>query len=431
MPKRASRTTPEVWSFFTGAMGLDLGLESVGIHPTLAVEVNPVFCETIRLNRPGLHLLQRDVATLSGTELRRERDHAGEVHLMVGGPPCQSFSSGGKRAALSDPRGNLIYEYLRLIKEVRPRFFILENVANIVTAALRHRPIAERPGKHWSLKRYSDPSLNGGDDAPPLEPDEMASSAIRAILQDVDSLRYSTFFGVLNAADYGAAQRRLRFVLLGSRDGECPPLPAPTHGRPGSGLRPFATVQDAIADLEADPGPHSEYTERVRRFFALVPEGGTWRSLPPELHREALGNSFSAGGGKTGFYRRLAWGEPSPTITGRANRKGSALCHPSAIRPLSVRECARIQGFPDEWVFAGAMNQQYMQVGNAVPVALGAAVGSVFTPEGHRVEERRSALLQSGAEREAMLAEAIQTLRASGRNRSAQAREERQLKLGI
>jgi DNA (cytosine-5)-methyltransferase 1 len=420
----------EVWSFFTGAMGLDLGVEQAGIQTSLAVELNPTFCDTIRRNRPSLCLLERDVCGLTGSALRHARGWDGDVYLVTGGPPCQSFSSGGKRAALTDPRGNLLYEYLRLVGEIRPRYFILENVANIVTAALRHRAISQRPGRHWSLKRYGDPAVNGAGDAPPLDLDEMASSAIRRILSDIEALRYDTVFGVLNAADFGAPQRRLRFLMIGCRDGRSPDLPAPTHGPLGSGLAPYVTVRDVIADLEDTPGPHSEYTDRVREFFALVPAGGTWRSLPAALHREALGDSFDAGGGKTGFYRRLGWDEPAPTITGRANRKGSALCHPTQVRPLSVRECARLQGFPDAWQFSGSMNSQYQQIGNAVPVALGTAVGLAIRQHSEG-DSRSDGTTWSPRDQEGMLMAAIRTLRAAGRNRSAQQREAMQLALAL
>jgi DNA (cytosine-5)-methyltransferase 1 len=152
----------------------------------------------------------------------------------------------------------------------------------------------------------------------------------------------------------------------------------------------------------------------VQRFFRLVPEGKNWRSLPARLQRIALGGSWEAGGGKTGFYRRLAWGRPSPTITGRANSKGSALCHPEDDRPLSVRECAAIQGFPNDWKFFGAMNTQYMQVGNAVPVNLGSAIGKAFAefhPPGHRRTTTDSL--------DAMLEAATARLRAAARNHSA------------
>jgi DNA (cytosine-5)-methyltransferase 1 len=398
---------PVVWSFFSGAMGLDLGFEGEGLRPSLAVEVEPVCCETIRANRPDVTVLQEDVTKLTGRRLR-ELTGQSEVDVMVGGPPCQSFCPGGRRAALGDPKGNLIFEYMRLVAEVKPRRFVLENVGNLVTAAIRHRPIAERPGKSWNLSSYGRPGqskLLGDGGAGPLEPDEQSGSALWMLLETaVADLGYAVSFGVLDAARFGAPQRRYRFVMLADRDGAPPPLPTPTHG---ADLEPERTVRDAIEDLVDDPGPGSQYTPPVREVFDLVPAGCNWRSLPSEVARAALGErSYAAGGGKTGFFRRLAWDEPAPTITGRANRKGSALCHPQESRPLSVRECARIQGFPDGWRLSGSMNRRYQQVGNAVPLALGAAVG-------------RSVLARGGdvADHETMFGEAVRVLRASARNR--------------
>ena len=416
MPKKR---TKEIWSFFSGAMGLDLGLEQAGLAPTLVNEIDKKCCETIRLNRPGLQLVTESISDLTADKLRVYRNFGGDVHMMVGGPPCQSFSSGGKRTSLSDPRGNLIYEYLRLIGEVKPRYFLLENVANLTTAALRHRPIADRPGQHWSLKRYDTDWQNGDGDAPPLEPEERSGSAVRQLLNDVSSLRYHVVFGVLNAADYGAPQSRLRFIMLGSRDLPPPSLPNPTHGSEGSGLEPFCTVRQAIYHMQNHPGSGSEYTPPVRRFFAMVPEGGNWRDLPSKLQPEALGGSWAAGGGKTGFYRRLSWDAPSPTITGRANRKGSALCHPEALRPVSVRECAALQVFPENWQFVGSMNAQYMQIGNAVPVPLGKAIASSFL----RQEANTQKMNDWSTDFDAMLDTAVTRLRASARNKRQPARE--------
>lgn len=334
---------------------------------------------------------------------------------MVGGPPCQSFCSGGKRSGLSDPRGNLIYIYLKLIKEVRPQFFVLENVANIVTAALRHRPIAQRPGKHWNLSIYDGKKGRGDNSAPAMEPDELSGSAIRQIISDVTGLGYHMSFSVVDAAEYGAPQHRFRFIMFGARDSQAPMIPPPTHGDQVLKHRPYCTVRDAIYDLKEAPGSHSKYTADVARFFEMVPPGGNWRDLPKELQREALGEaSLAAGGGKTGFYRRLCWDSPSPTITGRANRKGSALCHPEAIRPLSVRECARLQGFPDEWIFTGSMNRQYLQVGNAVPVQLGRAIGQAILAAAEGADRQAR---QSPFDLEQALVTAVKKLRASARNK--------------
>jgi DNA (cytosine-5)-methyltransferase 1 len=407
-----------VVSLFTGAMGLDLGLEQAGIRTTLAIELDELCCATIQKNRPSLDVWQADIAKLDGKAILDRHENPKEVFLMVGGPPCQSFSPGGKRAALSDPRGNLIYSYLKLINEVRPRFFVLENVANIVTAALRHRPIAQRPGKHWNLSSYNGRTGRNHDAAAPMEPDELSGSAIRRIIRDVTGLGYDISLSVVDAADYGAPQHRLRFVMFGSREGQAPVLPPPTHGEYSFGHRPEKTVRDAIYDLRSNPGPHSVYTPEVARFFALIPPGGNWRHLPKSLQREALGDaSYAAGGGKTGFYRRLAWDAPSPTITGRANRKGSALCHPEAIRPLSVRECARLQGFPDDWTFCGSMNRQYLQVGNAVPVQLGVAIGRAILAATSSPKSD-----QNSCDLEHALNTAVARVRASARNKRSSKR---------
>ena len=267
----SNKSLPEVWSFFSGAMGLDLGLEMAGVHPTLAVEIDPWCCTTIRRNRPSLTIVEGDVTKMTGTELRDLRACSGEVELMVGGPPCQSFSPGGKRAGLNDPRGNLIYEYFRLISEIRPRYFVMENVGNLITAALNHRPIKDRPGKHWNLRAYSNGSALKEHGVAPLVDDELSGSAIRQILHDVQSLNYQVTFGVLDAADFGAPQHRLRFVMFGARNGLPPAMPKHTHGDGVRGLPPFRTVRDAIWDIRLNPGPHSSYTEDMAAYFALIP----------------------------------------------------------------------------------------------------------------------------------------------------------------
>lgn len=404
----------EVWSLFTGAGGLDLGLARAGFHPSLAVEIDPSCCTTLRRHFPGLDVWETDIREVTAASLAERRHHA-EVFLMVGGPPCQSFCPGGKRAALSDPRGNLIYTYLRLVDEIRPHVFVLENVAHLVTAALRHRPIAQRPGKRWNLSVYHEDRTNGDASAPPMEPDELSGSAIRQVFGEMEALGYAVNFGIVDAADYGAAQHRFRFVMLGVREGVPPPMPPATHGPFASSGESWRTLRDAIFGLRDNPGPHSEYTADVARYFALVPPGGNWRQLPKELQPKALGDAaYAAGGGKTGFFRRLSWDAPSPTITGRSNRKGSAVCHPDFVRPLSVRECARLQGFPDDWVFEGSMSDQYMQIGNAVPVHLGEAIGRVIL-ELTAPRQRRAAAHTPEVER--LLDAAIARLRATAKNK--------------
>jgi DNA (cytosine-5)-methyltransferase 1 len=411
----AVASLPEIWSFFTGAAGLDLGLEHSGLLPTLAVELDGDCCATLRANRPNLDVWETDVRKVDAQALRARRDFTGDVFLMVGGPPCQSFSSGGKRAALSDPRGNLIYTYLQLIDRVRPRYFVLENVAQLVTAAIKHRPISQRPGRDWNLSSFHQSRSKGDDSVPPMEPEELSGSAIRQVFSEMQGLGYELNFAVLDAADFGAAQHRYRFVMIGSREGPAVALPSPTHGPRASGGPAWRTLRDAIFDLRERPGPHSEYTPAMSKYFAMVPPGGNWRSLPNDLQREALGAAaYAAGGGKTGFFRRLSWDSPSPTITGRSNRKASAICHPDAIRPLSVTESARLQGFPDTWLLTGSMSSQYLQIGNAVPVPLGVAIGAAIAEH-----ERTKTNRKSGAKTsiDQLLATATDRLRATARNK--------------
>lgn len=424
MIDRRASDHKEVWSLFSGAMGLDLGLAQAGVRPSVAVELDPECAETVRAN-PGheVHWIQDSVTNVTADRLRRESGFDGDVWLLAGGPPCQAFSPGGNREGLSDPRGNLIFEYFRIVKEVRPAHFLFENVANLTTAALKHRPIDQRPGKNWNLSAYSADRDHGTDDAPAMTEDELTGSAFRFLLSEISTLRdYRITFGVLDSADYGAAQHRLRFVMLGARDGEAPTLPKASHGEePSTGRERWRTLRDAIWDLRDDPGHHYSYTEPFQRLFELVPPGGYWKDLPPDLQRVALGNAFESGGGKTGFFRRLSWDAPAPTVTGKTNRKGAAMCHPEVIRPLSLKECARIQGFPDSWNIAGKTEARYRQIGNAVPVHLGRALGDALL-SGKRAPERAH---------EDMLSEAVARLRSAGRNKKSRKPAQMNLLSGV
>lgn len=370
---RGDQKAVKALSLFSGAMGLDLGLESAGIQTVACCELDKWCCATIRRNRPDMKVFEGSISDLDPSSVART---LGRKHslIIVGGPPCQSFSSAGKRAGLDDSRGNLIFEYFRFVKTIQPVAFVFENVGNILTSALKHRPIHLRPGKHWNLARYSREAVTREDDNSDLEENELSGSGFRYLLDQLHALHYSLTFGILNAADYGAPQKRIRFCMLGFRDVGTDGLPEPTHGAPP--LLPHITLANAISDLIDSPGPHSIYTQPIEQIFRQIPPGGNWKNLPLHLQKDALGGSFEAGGGKTGFMRRLAWDSPSPTLTTKANRKGTALCHPQHHRPLSVKEYMRIQGFPDDWELTGAMNQQYQQIGNAVPTQLGQALGA-------------------------------------------------------
>ncbi len=347
-------------SLFTGAMGLDLGLERAGFQTAVAVECNPVAVATIQANRPGIAVIDRPIESVSTAEiLKRASLEVGEVELLAGGPACQSFSTAGKRRSLSDPLGLLFYEFMRVVDEARPAFFLMENVRGLLSAAVRHRPLARRGGKH-----------------PPLQADEELGSAFRAVTDRIRKSGYYVLFDVLDAADFGTPQTRRRLVIIGSRDGVPLAMPSPSHSNNGSrNLIPWRTLKDAIQHLEDAQAEYIEFVPSRRRYFAHVPPGGNWRNLPPELQVAALGAASKSWGGRSGFFRRLSWDRPSPTLNTNPDSKATALCHPTETRPLSVREYARIQGFPDDWDLRGSTRQKYRQLGNAVPIPLAEALG--------------------------------------------------------
>ncbi|HET6576627.1 MAG TPA: DNA cytosine methyltransferase [Fimbriiglobus sp.] len=371
-----------VLSLFSGGMGLDIGLEKTGQFKHLAcVEKVPAFCETILRNRDAdrlgnrdLKVYQQDIGKLHTEQVMRDLGlEPGTLDLLIGGPPCQTFSTTGKRATVQDPRGTLLWQFLRFVQDLRPKFFLMENVRGLMSAALRHRPIKDRPDK-------------GG---PPLEPDEEPGSVIQHFLQD---LRYSYRIDCfeVNAVNYGAPQLRERAIFVGNRFNRLVEFPAPTHGeRREQGrtlfdtsedgeLKPFRTLRDALEGLvETDP-VMMDFSPRKKRYLSLVPEGSNWRSLPPEVAKESMGKAYHAKGGRSGWWRRLTFDLPCPTIVTMPNHAGTALCHPTETRALTLRECARVQEFPDDWEFRGTAQQQYTQVGNAVPVRLGEVCGEVL-----------------------------------------------------
>ncbi|MCU0494053.1 MAG: DNA cytosine methyltransferase [Chloroflexaceae bacterium] len=352
-----------VVSLFSGAMGLDLGLEAAGLTTRLAVEHDPWCCQTIRTNRPELPLLERDITTIStATALAAVGLRADDVFLVCGGPPCQPFSTAGKRESIGDPRGSLFRDFVRFVEEIRPPFFLMENVRGILSAAIKHRP----------LDRRNDPFA-------PLDPDELLGSALRVILEEFQRIGYTVNYRLVMAADYGVPQIRERVIFLGSRDGLSVAFPEATHAkRPGDGKLPWFTLGEALAGLH-DPAPQFQaYSKERERIFRMVPPGGNWRSLPKELQPQALGGAYHSTGGRVGFYRRLAFDEPAPTVLTSMTQKGSGMCHPVETRPLSVAECRRLQQFPDGWQFAGSIAQQYRQIGNAVPCGLGQKLGEAI-----------------------------------------------------
>ena len=344
-----------VISMFSGAMGLDNGIEQAGLNIRLCVEIQHAMAETIRANRPNIPLIEDDVRNYTGEDLRRiaglKKDE--DVFLVCGGPPCQAFSTAGKRLGFDDDRGNVFLKYIDLIGEIRPKYFLLENVRGLLSAVYTPSP-----------------SECSGCDSTREKP--FKGSALLYALERIMKIGYSATFTLYDTANYGVPQRRERVIILGSREGYKIPLIPPTHSATGkNGLKKWQTFRNAVKGLTkctATPIP----TKRLKYFKMLGP-GECWRNLPDDIQREAMGKSYALPGGKTGFYRRLAWDEPSPTLVTCPTMPATDLMHPVEDRALSIEEYARIQMFPDKWLFRGSTAEVYKQIGNAVPVGMGYA----------------------------------------------------------
>lgn len=345
-------------SLFSGCMGLDIGLNQTGIQTLVACEIDKACQQTIRTNLPNLPLF-RDVLDITCDDLRNAAGlRPGErPHLVVGGPPCQAFSTAGRRQAFNDPRGNVFLRYLKLIDELQPEYAVIENVRGLLSASLNHTPHAERSDEQ--LRNSSAPG-----------------TALDHILNVLRVMGYGISFNLYNAANFGVPQIRERVIIIASRNGEILPWLTPTHSDDPSWKLPmWCTFRDAVRGLREEEMDGFSFPEKRLRFYKMLSEGQYWKDLPQELWREALGKSLDSGGGKTGFYRRLAWDKPSPTLVTHPAMPATDLCHPEKHRPLSVQEYKRIQQFPDEWIIEGRLADKYRQIGNAVPVGLGAAIG--------------------------------------------------------
>jgi DNA (cytosine-5)-methyltransferase 1 len=370
-------------SLFTGAGGLDIGLERTGRFETIAcVETVPAFAETLRRNRDAgrlgtkrTRIYEADIRELDPHQVLADCGlRPGDLDVLVGGPPCQSFSTTGKRGTLNDPRGMLLWDYLRFVEAMRPKYFLMENVRGLLSAAVNHRPIALRPDK-------------GG---PPLGPDEQPGSVIDLWVADMAERlggEYRVDCFEVNAANYGAPQIRERVLFIGNRLGRVVDFPAPRHGTE-EGLLPFHTLGQALDAVEGDDGEVMDFSPRKKGFLDQVPEGSNWRSLPEEVQRESMGRAFHAKGGRSGWWRRLTRDLPCPTVTTMPNHASTSLCHPTLTRALTVAECASVQEFPPGWDFAGTTQEKYAQVGNAIPTRLGDVAGEVLARE---LDSRRRA----------------------------------------
>jgi DNA (cytosine-5)-methyltransferase 1 len=350
-------------SFFSGAMGLDIGLKKAGIEVLLASEIDKACRQTISTNNKEIGIIgdicKYDVPTIRKYAGLKDDD---EVDLIIGGPPCQAFSTAGKRKSFDDDRGNAFLRYLDIVGEIKPKYVVIENVRGLLSAPLKHRPHSER-----------------GEDFPALTIEEKRGGALYYVMQFLTKLGYSVSFNLYNAANFGAPQKRERLIIFAAKNGIKPPYLEPTHSEQGLyDLPKWRSLKEVIGDIQDGEHQFVNFPEKRLKYYRLLKEGQNWKNLSVEKQKEALGKSFYSQGGKTGFLRRLAWDKPSPTLVTHPTMPATDLAHPVLDRPLSVQEYKRIQEFPDEWIIAGKLLDQYKQIGNAVPVSLGYAIGKHF-----------------------------------------------------
>ncbi|MGI6508853.1 MAG: DNA cytosine methyltransferase [Saccharofermentanales bacterium] len=346
-------------SFFSGAMGLDIGLSKGGIEPILACEFNKYCRMTINANEPDIALIG-DITEYTSDKIL---EFAGvpedrKVDVVVGGPPCQAFSSAGNRKGFDDSRGNVFLTFIDRIVEILPTYAIIENVRGLLSSSF---PYSDELTFEECVKAGFEP-VKGG--------------ALLHILRRLREAGYTVSFELYNAANFGAPQVRERIVMIAYHGDDKVGYLTPTHSENGEhGLPKWETLRSALDQLPNDvTHNHIEFPEKRLKYYRMLKEGQNWRDLPPDIQKEAMGKSYYLGGGKTGFLRRLAFDKPSPTLVTHPAMPATDLCHPVEYRPLSVEEYKVIQGFPLDWQIHGSILEQYKQIGNAVPIKLGEAI---------------------------------------------------------
>ncbi|MFC1399909.1 MULTISPECIES: DNA cytosine methyltransferase [Streptacidiphilus] len=380
--RTAASAPPTAIDLFSGAGGASLGLVQAGFDLRLAVDLDPVYGETHGSNLPG-EFIAADLRSMDAEKVFQTAGlKPGELDVLFAGPPCQGFSMLGSRVVW-DQRNNLFREVLRLSEELAPRAIVIENVPGLV-------------------------SLAGG-------------AYLRAILEGLNARGYSAACAELLAASYGAPQMRWRLIIIAwRRDLEIQAgygFPSPTHGQnrigellPNVTIRPheldgFVTTRQALGDLPAvmageqvelySGKPQSAYQKSMREGLsdelynhyaakltqanlerlALLRPGQDWRDLPHEMLPPGMQRALRKD--HTRRYRRMTWeGIPRSVVTRFRDPKTGEYTHPEQNRTISIREAARLQGFPDRFRFEGTRSSQYEQVGNAVPVPLAHAIAT-------------------------------------------------------
>lgn len=351
---RRSEDVPEIvaLSFFSGAMGLDIGMKNGGIHAVLACEFNKYCRMTIEKNNDDIALIG-DINQYSPEDILKLAKIPSDrkVDVIFGGPPCQAFSTAGMRRGLDDERGNVFLRYIEIVESIKPTYVVIENVRGLLSTPYPYADVEE--------------PIKGG--------------AMCVIMERLEKAGYTISFELYNAANFGAPQIRERVVMIGKLGSEKVPYLSPTNSESGEYELPkWRTLGMALADMSSTVHHHVEFPEKRLKYYRMLKEGQYWKDLPPEIQKEAMGTKLQLGGGKTGFFRRLNFNRPSPTLVTNPIMPATDLCHPTENRPLSVEEYGRIQEFPDDWIICGPILEQYKQIGNAVPVKLGEAIAKTI-----------------------------------------------------
>lgn len=322
--KSKNKSKYKVVELFAGCGGLALGFENAGLDCELLVEIDKTAVETLKKNRPRWKVIGDDIANVNFKKIKAD--------IVAGGFPCQAFSYAGNRRGFEDTRGTLFFEFARAVKEINPKIVVGENVRGL-----------ERHDKGRTL------------------------STMINVLEDFG---YLVSHKILKAQYFDVAQKRERLVIIGVKKDLNKDIAFPKEKNYTVSLR------EALREVPKSFGQN--YTKQKKTIMQKIPQGGYWRDLPQPIRKKYMGGSYYLGGGKTGMARRLSWDEPSLTLTCNPAQKQTERCHPSETRPLTVREYARIQSFPDSWEFSGSMSAQYKQIGNAVPVNLGYYIGKTI-----------------------------------------------------
>ena len=340
MDKEFNGSAIKAISLFTGAGGLDIGFHNLGANIVACSDIDPVFCETLELNRgrylpKDCKIVNADIRDLEPQELSND-----PIDLIIGGPPCQSFSAAGRRAGgvtgISDERGSLYEQYCRFVNHFQPKAFLFENVRGIISA---------NKGNDW-----------------------------REILQAFRELGYRLYFKVLDAADYGVPQYRERLILIGINGyiGEPIMFPRPTHGVDSISGTPHVTPRVAISSLQEDDEPEQDYGGKYGDLLREVPPGMNYLFFTEEMgHANPV---FAWRSRFSDFLYKADPDKPVKTIVAKLGRYSGPFHWKS--RRFTVEEFKRLQSFPDDYLIAGSLNQQLMQIGNSVAPRFGQALAS-------------------------------------------------------